>query len=162
MPFWYEISCPSRLLKPVHKILQVHRFAAAGCECESKWPQTHDCLRLATKDMKFCSRLCSCIPYNNRVRNCRKERFNFYGNMQPFYFFGFFLSRLAILHTHALRTSNRGSNFADCGGGTRWPVGWGTVLQTGRSRVRFLMVSLNFFIEIILPGALWPWGWPSL
>ena len=27
-----------------------------------------------------------------------------------------------------------------------------------RSRVRFPMVSLGFFIEIILPGALWPWG----
>jgi hypothetical protein len=29
-------------------------------------------------------------------------------------------------------------------------VGWGTALQTGRSRVRFLMVSLKFFIDIIL------------
>jgi hypothetical protein len=24
-------------------------------------------------------------------------------------------------------------------------------------RVRFLMVSLEFFIDIILPAALWPW-----
>ena len=37
-------------------------------------------------------------------------------------------------------------------------VGKGTALQTGRSRVRFPMVSLQFFIEIILPTALWPWG----
>ena len=29
-------------------------------------------------------------------------------------------------------------------------------LQTGRSRVRFSMVSLEFFIDIILPAALWP------
>jgi len=41
-------------------------------------------------------------------------------------------------------------------------VGWGTALQTGRSRVRFLMVSLEFFIDIILPAALWPWGRLSL
>ena len=41
-------------------------------------------------------------------------------------------------------------------------VGWGTALQTGRSRVRFPMVTLEFFIDIILPAALWPWGWLSL
>jgi len=41
-------------------------------------------------------------------------------------------------------------------------VGWGTALQVGRSRVRFLMVSLEFFIDTILPAALWPWGWLSL
>ena len=41
-------------------------------------------------------------------------------------------------------------------------VGWGTALQVGRSRVRFPMVSLEFFIDIILPAKLWPWGWLSL
>jgi len=41
-------------------------------------------------------------------------------------------------------------------------VGWGTALQTGWSRVRFPMVSLDFFIDIILPAALWFWGRPSL
>ena len=34
----------------------------------------------------------------------------------------------------------------------------GTALQVGRSRVRFLIVSLEFFIDTILPAALWPWG----
>ena len=35
-------------------------------------------------------------------------------------------------------------------------VGLGTALQAGRSRVRFPLVSLAFFIDIILPAALWP------
>jgi hypothetical protein len=47
-------------------------------------------------------------------------------------------------------------------GGTRWRSGWGTALQAGRSRDRFLMVSLEFFIDTILLTALWPWGRLSL
>jgi hypothetical protein len=45
------------------------------------------------------------------------------------------------------------------GGGT---VVKGIVLQIGRLLVRFLMVSLEFFTDIILPIALWPWGQLSL
>jgi len=37
-------------------------------------------------------------------------------------------------------------------------VGGGTAPQAGRSRVRFPMVSMEFFIRIILPAALWPWS----
>jgi len=35
-------------------------------------------------------------------------------------------------------------------------------IQTRRSLVRFQMVSLEFFIDIIFPIALWPWGRLSL
>jgi hypothetical protein len=35
-------------------------------------------------------------------------------------------------------------------------VGWGTMLQAGRSRVRFPMRSLDFSIVLILPAALCP------
>ena len=37
-------------------------------------------------------------------------------------------------------------------------VGLGTALQAGRSQVQLPVVSLEFFIDIILPAALWPWG----
>ena len=36
------------------------------------------------------------------------------------------------------------------------------VLQIGRLMVRFQKVSLEFFFDIILPIALWPWGRLSL
>jgi len=49
---------------------------------------------------------------------------------------------------------------------------WGTLLvaqfvetlryKPERSRVQFQMVSFEFFIDIILPAALWPWGRLSL
>ena len=42
--------------------------------------------------------------------------------------------------------------------GQKVAVGWGTALQAGKSRVRFPMVSLLYFIDIILPAAQWPWG----
>jgi hypothetical protein len=34
----------------------------------------------------------------------------------------------------------------------------GTALQTGRSRDQFPTVLLEFFIDIKLSAALWPWG----
>jgi hypothetical protein len=36
-------------------------------------------------------------------------------------------------------------------------VGGGTMLQAGRSQVRFPM-SLDFSIDLILSVTLWPWG----
>jgi hypothetical protein len=41
-------------------------------------------------------------------------------------------------------------------------VGWGTMLQAGRSRVRFLIRSLDFSVDLTFPSALWPWGRLSL
>jgi hypothetical protein len=40
-------------------------------------------------------------------------------------------------------------------------VGWGTMLQAGRSRIRFRMKSLDFSIDLILQAALCPWSRPS-
>jgi len=41
-------------------------------------------------------------------------------------------------------------------------VDWGTALQARRSQVQFSMVSLEFFLDIVLLAALGPWGWLSL
>ena len=35
-------------------------------------------------------------------------------------------------------------------------------LETGKLRVRFPIVSLEFFIDIILPASRWPWDRLSL
>ena len=32
------------------------------------------------------------------------------------------------------------------------------ILEVYYTRVRFPMMSLEFFIDIILPAGLWPWG----
>jgi hypothetical protein len=47
-------------------------------------------------------------------------------------------------------------------GGRVGAVGWGTFLQTGRSRVRFPLVLVEFFIDIIFPVILRPWDRLSL
>ena len=37
-------------------------------------------------------------------------------------------------------------------------VGWRSALQSGMPRVRFPIVSLGFFIDLILPDAIRPWS----
>jgi hypothetical protein len=37
-------------------------------------------------------------------------------------------------------------------------VGWGTMLQAGRSRIQIPLRPLDFLIYLILPAALCPWG----
>jgi len=54
------------------------------------------------------------------------------------------------------------SNLLDMGHAAGSAVGRGTALQAGTSRVPFPMVSLDFFIDVILPAALGPWGRLSL
>jgi len=54
-------------------------------------------------------------------------------------------------------------NTVSVGGGARsGAVVWGTALQAGRSRIRLPLVSLDFFIYIILPATPWSWGRLSL
>jgi len=49
-----------------------------------------------------------------------------------------------------------------CCWGTRWRRWWRHYATSRRSQVWFPMVSLEFFIDIILVAALWPWGRLSL
>jgi hypothetical protein len=44
------------------------------------------------------------------------------------------------------------------GGARGKAAGSGTALPTGRLRIQFPMVSLEFFIDITLQAALGPWG----
>ena len=36
--------------------------------------------------------------------------------------------------------------------------GWGHAVAQLVEALRFPMVSLDFFIDVILPAAIWPWG----
>jgi hypothetical protein len=38
-------------------------------------------------------------------------------------------------------------------------VGWVIMLKARRLWIQFLMKSLDFSTNLILPAALWPWGW---
>ena len=55
------------------------------------------------------------------------------------------------LHTNVQLTLFRYLTTLGAGGGAG---DWGIAIQDGRSLVRFPMVSMDFFIDIILPAAL--------
>ena len=100
----------------------------------NKFPNTY---KLSIKDTFKISSLNGRFPwfsYRNSVNVCRFSHWNYMTHHLNF---------LSLLNTQGAR------------GGE---VGWGTALQVGRSRVRSPMVYLEFFIDIILLAALWPWG----
>ena len=68
---------------------------------------------------------------------------------------GCVIRRCGVLQLWGCRESSGGHAAGDV-------VGCGTALKAERSRVRFPMLSLEFFIDIILPAALGPWGSLSL
>jgi hypothetical protein len=73
----------------------------------------------------------------------------------PYEMYRFLLPRRSVVTANKLKCKY-------CCGARGGAGGGGTALQAGRSQVRFPMVSLKFFIDIILLSALCPWGRLSL
>jgi hypothetical protein len=61
---------------------------------------------------------------------------------------------VSIFAVHGCEFYRMLSLFAEARGGA---VGWDTAIQIRSSRVRFLMVLLEFLLDIILPAAQWSW-----
>jgi hypothetical protein len=80
---------------------------------------------------------------------------------------GWLVSRLKCCwpgqHSHpwfqvSSRSMTKFCSLLDVNNGPRGSeVGWGTMLQTGRSRDQIPTRSLDFSIKVILPAVLWPW-----
>jgi hypothetical protein len=71
----------------------------------------------------------------------------------------FFPENSGILVHHQTANATYSSSITDAHGGG---VGRSTAIQDGRSRVPFPMVSLESFINLMLPASLWPCGRLSL
>jgi hypothetical protein len=101
-----------------------------------------------------------CYVFN---KNCRKSRTN---KISTFLQSGVWTKYLwfasKFLEPYGWQRSDVNNKNLQNQWGTRWLSSWGTALQTGRSRDGFPIVSLEFFIGIILPAALWHWGRLSL
>jgi hypothetical protein len=87
-----------------------------------------------------------------------------YASVHPVYsFLCFCLLHAGFLLDSLFYLENGHDMFLWRGCGT--VAGWGTELQTRRSRVQFSMRSLDFFffsIYLIVPAALWAWSWFNL
>jgi hypothetical protein len=80
----------------------------------------------------------------------------------PCYMYQIFV-QWVIVHTHTHTHTHTYIYIYIVWAGARGSVvGWCTMLQAVRSRVRFTMRSLNVSIDPLIPVALWPWGPLSL
>jgi len=125
--------------------------------------------------VRVVSRLCELyprhLPYNYGKKSTETPQ---QGSRREYQLFDMFLVRQLNPHLHVLyylyhvppicfgttHTIFRENLYTRCSllkGARGGAVGWDSALQAGRSRVRFPMVSLEFFIDIILPVAIWPW-----
>ena len=115
--------------------------------CPGIWkipPLRFLCMPLSAVELKeLCSYLSSSTPrtsWASAVRVCRTTA----------------ISKLTVLKTTLCLLTSYNTFFScvpeQLGSGA---VGWGAALQAGRWQVRFSIMSLEFFIEINLPAALW-------
>jgi hypothetical protein len=154
---WWAVPHAVSSSPPLRPPTYVQMPYAALKHTEAKW----DCMCILQMCVCWCregtiSPLTHprCAPINRYTVELQSSGLNGTASrpdMQKFRINGFFFeNRLQWkfeFHLLLLTVEARGGAF-----------GSGTALQAGRSRVRFPMVSLDFFIDINLPAAIWPSG----